>query len=98
MEKQAILVVDDEQTIRSLVRRYISDRFSVLEASDGKEAVDMAKKYEPSLIIMDIMMPNMDGYAACSIIKRDQATKEIPVVMLTGVGFELNKVLTEFAS
>ena len=95
MEKPRILIADDEQTIRSLVRRILSDKFVVLEASDGEEAVAMAGQHKPDLILMDIMMPNMDGYNACSLIKTDQTTKSIPVVMLTGLGYELNKKLAE---
>jgi len=95
MKKTQILIVDDEQNIRLLVRRFLSDKFTVLEASDGKAAVDMAHQYKPSLILMDIMMPNMDGYIACSMIKTDQSMKRIPVVMLTGVGYELNKRLAK---
>ena len=95
MVKPSILVVDDEQTIRSLVRRFLSDKFAILEASDGAEAVDIARKHKPALILMDIMMPKMDGYQACSIIKTDQPTKRIPVVMLTGIGHELNKKLAK---
>jgi len=91
VEKLRILVADDEQYIRLLASRLLSGKFAVLEASDGAEAVDMARKYKPSLILMDIMMPNMDGYAACSTIKADQSTKNIPVLMLTGLSFELNK-------
>ena len=93
MEKTQILIVDDEQHIRLLVRGILGDEFVVLEASDGAKAVDMARKHKPGLILMDILMPNMDGYTACSIIKSDQSTKSIPVVMLTGLGFELNKKL-----
>ncbi len=95
MEKPHILIADDEQYIRLLASRLLSDKFVVLEASDGAEAVDMARQHKPSLILMDIMMPNMDGYAACSTIKTDQSTKNIPVIMLTGLGFELNKKLAE---
>ena len=73
----------------------LSDKFTVLEARDGKEAVDMARKHKPSLILMDIIMPNMDGYNACSMIKTDKATTGIPVVMLTGLDYELNKKLTK---
>ena len=95
MKKACILVVDDEQYIRLLVRRLLSDKFTVLEASDGAEAVDMAREHKPDLILMDIMMPNVDGYNACSMIKTDQSTKRIPVVMLTGIGYELNKKLAK---
>ena len=83
MEKTSVLVVDDEQTIRLLVKKLLSDKFAVLEASDGGEAVDMARKHKPALILMDIMMPNVDGYTACSILKNNQLTKKIPVIMLT---------------
>ncbi len=97
MEKPHILIADDEQYIRLLASRLLSDKFVVLEASDGAEAVDMARKHKPSLILMDIMMPNMDGYTACSTIKADQSTKNIPVLMLTGLSFKLNKKLAEAA-
>ena len=95
MKKACILVVDDEQYIRLLARRLLSDKFTVLEGSDGAEAVDMAREHKPDLILMDIMMPNVDGYNACSTIKNDQLTKRIPVVMLTGIGYELNKKLAK---
>ena len=95
MEKPCILIADDEQYIRALVRRLLSDKFAVLEASDGEAAVDMARQHNPSLILMDIMMPNIGGYDACSTIKNDQSTEKIPVVMLTGLGYELNKKLAE---
>ena len=95
MKKACILVVDDEQYIRLLVRRLLSDKFTVLEGNDGAEAVDMAREHKPDLILMDILMPNVDGYNACSMIKADQSTKKIPVVMLTGIGYELNKKLAK---
>ena len=95
MEKLCILVADDEQHIRLLASRLLSGKFAVLEASDGAEAVDKARQHKPSLILMDIMMPNVDGYCACSTIKTDQSTKRIPVVMLTGIGYELNKKLAK---
>ena len=65
--------------------------YIVLEATNGEEAVNIAKEQRPSLILMDLMMPKMDGYTACSAIKTDQTTKLIPVIMLTAVGHELNK-------
>lgn len=95
MEKQRILIVDDEQIIRLLVKRFLGDKFVVLEAMDGEEAVYMARKHKPSLIFMDILMPNIDGYNACSMIKTNQSTKRIPVVMVTALGYELNKKLAE---
>lgn len=91
MDKKKILIADDEPNIRSLVSRMLGKDYIVIEATNGEEAIDIAKRQEPDLILMDLMMPKMDGYAACSSIKADQATKGIPVVMLTGVTHELNK-------
>jgi CheY-like chemotaxis protein len=91
MDKKKILIADDEPNIRSLVSRMLGKDYIVIEATNGEEAIDIAKRQEPDLILMDLMMPKMDGYAACSSIKTDQATKGIPVVMLTSVTHELNK-------
>jgi len=90
-----VLIADDEQPVRSLVRRFLGDKYIVLEAMDGKAAVDMARRYEPDIILMDIMMPKISGYAACSAIKTDPVTKGIPVVILTSLGAELDKKLAK---
>ncbi|HUX47679.1 MAG TPA: response regulator [Dehalococcoidia bacterium] len=91
MDKQKILIADDEPGVRLLVNRLLEEEYIVLEAADGEEAIDIAKGQQPALVLMDLMMPKMDGYAACSRIKSDQGTKGIKVVILTGVGHELNK-------
>jgi len=91
MDKKKILIADDELNVRSLVSRMLDKDYIVIEATNGEEAIDIAKRQEPDLILMDLIMPKMDGYTACFSIKTDQATKEIPVVMLTGVGHEFNK-------
>jgi CheY-like chemotaxis protein len=95
MDKKKILIVDDEPNIRLLVSGILSHDYIVIAASDGEEAIALARRQKPDLILMDIMMPEMDGYVACSILKADPATKAIPVVMLTGVGHELNKKLAK---
>ncbi|OIP26779.1 MAG: hypothetical protein COT13_05650 [Chloroflexi bacterium CG08_land_8_20_14_0_20_45_12] len=95
MGKKKILVVDDEPNIRLIVRRLLGKDYIVLEANDGEEAVDAARKQKPDLILMDIMMPRMDGYSACHTIRTGQGTKTIPVVMLAAVGYELNKKLSK---
>jgi len=95
-EKQAtILIVDDEETVRRLLRSMLGNKYIVLEAKDGEVAIDIARSQKPDFILMDIMMPNMDGYTACHTIKQDPATKTIPVVMLTAAGQELNKKLAQ---
>ncbi len=93
--KKKILIADDEASVRLLVKRLLSKNYIVLEASDGEEAVNMAYSKKPDLILMDLMMPKMDGNTACYAIKADQATKAIPVVMLTAISYELNKKLSE---
>ena len=95
MDARKILVVDDEQNIRSVLRGMIGKHYIVLEASDGQEAIDIACSQKPDLIFMDIFMPRMDGYTACHKIKTDEVTKAIPVVMLTAVGHQLNRRLGE---
>ena len=85
-----ILVVDDELEDRTLLRKILSKKYIVIEASNGEEALDLARSEKPALILMDVMMPNIDGYCACYMIKRDPLTAEIPVVMLTGLKSELN--------
>ena len=91
MDKKKVLVVDDEPNIVSFLTKMLSNDYTVYRAGNGREAVDSAKKLKPALIIMDIMMPEMDGYTACSLIKSDPSTSLIPVIMLTGVGYDLNK-------
>lgn len=95
MDKQKILIADDEPGIRLLVSRMLGEEYVVLEAADGEEALDIAERQQPALILMDLMMPKIDGYAACFRIKTDQVTREIPVVMLTAIGHELNKRFAE---
>jgi CheY-like chemotaxis protein len=95
MDKKKVVIADDEQYVRLLVKSALGTSYSVLEASDGEEALYITRTEKPDLILMDALMPNLDGYAACYEIKRDQATRAIPVVMLTGVGHELNKKLAQ---
>lgn len=91
MDKKKILIADDEGTVRLVVEKMLGKDYIVLEATNGEEAVRIAKAQQPDLILMDLIMPKMDGYTACSEIKADQSTKGIPVVILTAVGHELNK-------
>jgi len=93
MDSRKILVVDDEQNIRLVLRGMLEKHYTVLEASNGQEALDIAGRQKPDLIFMDILMPGMDGYNACYKIKTDEATRTIPVVILTAVGHKLNQEL-----
>ena len=91
---ETIQVVDDDPRSRRLTRALLQlSGYAVIEAVDGEKGVELAKQEKPDLILMDIMMPKMDGYTACDAIKRGKATKGIPVVMLTALGYELNREL-----
>ena len=94
-DRKKILIADDDSSIRALVKRMLGSDYLVLNAGDGDEAVSLARRHSPDLILMDILMPNTDGYTACRAIKQDPLTREIPVVMLTGIAYELNKKLSQ---
>ncbi len=80
--KKKILVVDDEYTIRELVELSLDEDYEIYKAQDGQEALEKAELI-PDLIILDVMMPNIDGYEVCEKIKTSEKTKHIPVIMLT---------------
>jgi len=86
MGGKKILIVDDELKIRELLEaRLSSEGYEVTQAKDGEEAVLMAKKYLPDLILMDVMMPKMDGAEAVTELSGDSSTKDIPVIFLTSM-------------
>lgn len=85
-----LLVVDDEERIRDIIREYAEfNEFQVTEAADGMEAVECVRKNDFDIIVMDIMMPKLDGYSACKEIKK---IKDIPVIMLSARGEEYDKL------
>ncbi len=84
--KEKILIVDDEETnLRLLAQWLIPLGYDIELASDGKEAVQKTMVNRPDLVILDIMMPELDGYETCSLIKADPETKNIPVIMVTAL-------------
>ena len=93
--KKKVLIVDDETNVRRLSRAILSKNFDVVEAEDGKQAIEIANIQQPDVILMDMMMPRMDGLTACHVIKKDPITKSIPVIMVTAIGFELNIKLSQ---
>lgn len=85
-----ILVVDDEEKIRSIIRKYGEfEGYEIIEAKDGMEAIDKVKKADFDVIILDVMMPELDGFSACSEIKK---IKNIPVIMLSARGEEYDRI------
>ena len=80
----SVLVVDDEPMARTLLRlMLVRAGFEVLEAEDGFDALDQIKQRLPDVMILDVMMPGMDGFAVCETLRNDDNTAELPVIMLS---------------
>ena len=94
MEKSTILLVEDDVDILQLVDHNLKlADFHVLTAQDGYEALSLAKKYLPQLVILDLMLPGLDGFEVCKELKRSPTTKNIPVLMLTARGEEVDRIV-----
>ena len=88
-----ILIADDDLEILALVRRHLRKTDAVVvEASDGEEALAMAREEKPDLVILDVMMPGMSGWEVCRAIREDDALAGTAVIMLTGIGERLNEM------
>jgi two-component system cell cycle response regulator DivK len=86
---RVILIVDDDPRALKLLRDLLQIRgYTTLEATDGKQGVDMARAKMPDLIFMDMQMPVMDGFEATNILKADPVTKNIPVIALTACAMQ----------
>ena len=86
-----ILIVDDDENICELLRLYLEkDGFETVVANDGEQAVDFASKYSPDLILLDIMLPKLDGWQVCREIRK---TSDTPIIMLTAKGETFDKIL-----
>lgn len=82
-EMPHVLVVDDEIHLRKLLTEFLRDDFRVSVAGNGKEAHQLAMELKPDLILMDIKMPELDGYGACALLRKNEETKHIPILFLT---------------
>ncbi len=94
MSREKILVVDDESDILSLVQYNLEkEGFKVITASDGQEALQRIAAEPPHAIILDLMLPQIDGLEVCRQIRKNEATSDIPVIMLTAKGEEIDRVV-----
>jgi DNA-binding response OmpR family regulator len=85
MDKKKILVVDDEEVILNLIqKKLISNNYDCITASRAKDGLSLAKTAKPDLILLDIAMPDMDGYAVARDLKKEKTTRDIPIIFLTG--------------
>ncbi|MGI9551919.1 MAG: hybrid sensor histidine kinase/response regulator transcription factor, partial [Aurantibacter sp.] len=87
-----LLVVDDNNDIRAFVKQGLKDRYTICEAEDGKQGLNMANKLMPNIILSDILMPVMDGLEFCEKIKTNKETSHIPVVMLTAKSSQASEI------
>jgi signal transduction histidine kinase len=92
-KKSKILIVDDAMdTVELLKKRFRAEGYDTSEAYNGEEALNKVPEYDPDLIVLDVMMPKIDGYEVCQRLKSDENTKYIPVLMLTAKGKVDHKV------
>ena len=83
--KKSILVVDDESCNNMMLSRILSPEYTVYTANNGQDAIATAEKNSPDVILLDIMMPEMDGYAVITALKNSEKTRDIPVIFITSL-------------
>jgi two-component system, OmpR family, phosphate regulon response regulator PhoB len=89
---KTILLADDEANLRILVRTTLDDpEYSILEAADGTTALELARQERPDLLVLDWMMPGINGPDVAKALRQDPATAHIPIIMLTAKGQEMDK-------
>lgn len=85
MRRQNVMIVDDTPANIEVVSESLGDEYEMIFATSGAEALDLIREDKPDLILLDIMMPGMDGYEVCSILKKDPSTRDIPVIFVTAM-------------
>ena len=94
MFQAKVLVVDDEVYILHILDFILgAENYDVITAMNGEQALEKVREEKPDLIVLDIMMPKLDGYETCRLIKSDPKTKAIPVILLTAKGREVDQKL-----
>lgn len=93
-ESATVLIVEDEQDIRELLAYNLEkEGYAAIQAADGKEGLEMARARKPDLILLDLMLPRLDGLSVCRELERDAATVRIPIIMLTARGEDVDRIL-----
>jgi two-component system alkaline phosphatase synthesis response regulator PhoP len=94
MTKDKVLIIDDEEHIVELIRYNLENAgYDAVEAYNGVDGVKAAKNEKPTLILLDVMLPMMDGLEVCRKLRKDDTTKHIPIIMLTAKSEEIDKIL-----
>lgn len=93
MSSARVLAVDDSPTILEMIQAIlVAGGYEVITATDGQEALNVARSEAPDLILLDVMLPKLDGYRVCRLLKFDQKFKSIPIIMLTAKSEEQSVV------
>lgn len=91
MANKKILLVDDEVSLVAMIKKRLeANNYDVITAYDGLEAMDKVKKEKPDLIVLDLMLPRMDGYRVCGLLKKDSQYLSIPIIMFTARAQEID--------
>src|SRR5437879_5619097 len=91
--KKKILVVEDNTELLELLCLNCEDAgFATASATNGLDALDKARSFAPDLIVLDLVLPGMDGFAVCETLRRDPATAPVPVIMLTGLSSQFSRL------
>ncbi len=94
MLKETILIIEDEKNILELLQYNLEQQgFRVLKAMKGDDGLMLARKQKPSLVLLDLMLPEIDGIEICKILKKNEETQAIPIIMLTAKGEETDKIV-----
>ena len=80
-----VLIVDDARLNVEMLNQILSSEYRTVRAYDGRQALDLALVHRPDVILLDVVMPGLDGYQVCSILKSDSRTRDIPVIFVTGM-------------
>src|SRR5438094_10036839 len=89
MRKKILVVEDNPELLELLQLNFKEAGFAISTATDGVEALEQARAVSPDLVLLDLLLPELDGFAVCEILRRDPATASVPVIMLTGVSGQL---------
>jgi CheY-like chemotaxis protein len=92
MARKRILVIDDEDDIREMFQRLLSESYKVLTAANGQEGLSLMGEELPDLVIMDIAMPVMNGYQFLEKVKGDRRTEDMPVIAISGVDTDIDRL------
>ncbi|MBE6044163.1 MULTISPECIES: response regulator [Clostridium] len=94
MSEEKIVIVDDEEHIQELIKFNLENNgYEVICASDGSKALNLIKNELPQLVLLDVMLPGLDGYEVCKEMRKDSSTSNIPIIMITAKGEEIDKIL-----